>query len=226
MNTDNDWTTVRSCTRSMPTSSVWGGRSTGSRQMPSAFSGGGGPRDDDRATQRREYDRMNAEAEATIKAREARESKAKRDAATAKERDALALDSESSYPSLGGGPSTAAAPSKFATNFRDKVAAMAAREKEAEELRALADAAAAASAYLSDWAPTGLSAAAAAHRRRTLIGTRCFDDGVEDYDGPEEDFGDDNLSDISDHEENEPPANEEHNAHLGDIRRRNKNSLY
>ena len=103
---------------------------------------------------------------------------------------------------------------------------MAAREKEIEELRALADAAAAAASSEYNWAPTGLSTAAAAHRRRTLIGTRCFDDGPEDYDGPEEFDDIDDVSVISDHDEDAPPADEEQNAHLGDIRRRNKNSLY
>lgn len=218
MNT-NDWTTIRS--GGSAATQTWGSRSSAQpRQMPSAFGSG---MDDDRTNKRREQERANMEADAAIKAREAREVKAKREAAAAKDRDALALNSETSYPSLGS--NTVATPSKFATNFRDKVAAMAAREKEVEEMRALAAEAAAAESFSSNWVPTGLSAAAAAHRRRTLIGNRCFDDGIEDYDGPEEDFGDNEY--MSDNEDNEPPAdNGEHNAHLGDIHRRNKHSLY
>lgn len=209
------WTTVRSGAKN----SAWGSSSTQPRQMPSAFSGGGSRYyDDERTMKRREYERMNAETDAAIKSREAREAKEKRDAAAAKERDALALDSESSYPSLGG--NSVAAPSKFSTHFRDKVAAMVAREKEIEELRSLADAAALEAAS-DNWTPMGLSVSA--QRRRILIGTRCFDDGPEDYDGPEEDFGDNTCGD---EEEDENNGDEEHNAHLGDIHRRNKNSLY
>jgi hypothetical protein len=193
--------------------------------MPSAFSGG--DMGDDRVNRRREQDRANMEAESAIKAREAREARSARDAAAAKDRDALALNSETSYPSLGSNSNNTVAPSKFATNFRDKVAAMAAREKADEEMRALA----AEAEYESsaNWSPAGLSAAAAAHRRRTLIGNRCFDNGPEDYDGPEEDFGDNDISDNED--EGEGPStndtNEEFNAHLATTHRRgDKNSLY
>jgi hypothetical protein len=218
-NNDNEWTTVRS--------SAWGGGSRaqstvgsssafGSRQMPSAFSGRGGVADD-YVNRRREQDRMNAEAEAAIKAREARERREALEAVRAKERDALALNSETSYPSLGVGAAGAAKPTTT-LNFSRTVAAMAAREKAEEEERASAAAASLEYSSSSDagWVPTPLS-------RRRFIGTRCFDDGPEDYNGPEE-FDDDD--DVSVKEEEEEGTGE-FNAELAVTHRRgDKNGLY
>jgi hypothetical protein len=228
---DNGWTTVRSGAWAprTTTSSSFGTRQSSAfgssrsfsgqqREMPSAFSGRGG--DDDRVNRRREQDRMNAEVDAAIKAREARERREALDAARAKERDALALDSETSYPSLGG--AAAARPYASTLNFGRTVATMAAREKAEEEARAAAAAASLEYTSSSDagWIPTHRS-------RRRFIGTRCFDDGPEDYDGPEEDFGDYMSDDGNEEEDGAEEGTGEFNAELAVTHRRgNKNSLY
>jgi hypothetical protein len=211
-NNSNDWTTVRSGNRS----STWGQP----RQMPTAFSNGGGSRgmEDERAMHRR----ANAEAEAAVKAREARERREALEAARAKEKDATAFDSESAYPSLGAAAS--ARPHASTLNFGRTVAAMAAREKAEEEARAAAAAASLeyAGSYNDIYVPSAMT-------RRRFIGTRCFDDGPEDYDGPEEDFGDDvSVEDADDTEDaEEDNGTGEFNAELATTRRRgDKNGLY
>jgi hypothetical protein len=229
--TDNDWTTVRSGrTWNTPkTNSAFGSRgSDGARSMPAAFGAGGGSRrndtpTDDAAAARREYhNRMNAEAEAAIAMKAARERREAEEKARV-ERENMAFGSESSYPSLGG---AAAKSTTWPTmNYGRVVADRVARDKMEDEERALAAAASANSNF--DWMPSGLSSAAAAQRRRCLIGTRCFDDGPEDYDGPDEDYGDNDI--VSDHEgeEKEEEDSGEFNADLGVRRRRgDKNSLY
>ncbi len=215
---NNDWTTVRSG-GNPKTNSAFGSRTSNeSRSMPSAFSGrqtAASPA----AERYREYNRMNAEAEAALASKAAREKREAAERERAAERDALALTSEASYPSLGGG--AAAKPSTM--NYGRVVAERAALDKLEAEAREMA---AAASTSSFDWAPTGLSLGAA--KRRALIGTRCFDDGPEDYDGPEEDYGDNDI--VSDDEEEDAPPAEgegEYNADLAKTRRRgDKNSLY
>jgi hypothetical protein len=218
---NNDWTTVRNG-GNPKTNGAFGSRASNeTRSMPSAFSGrqaAASPA----AERYREYNRMNAEAEAALASKAAREKRERDEKARTAERDALALTSETSYPSLGGG---AAAAKRSTMNYGRVVAERAALDKLEAEARELA-AAAAATTSSFDWAPTGLSLGAA--KRRALIGTRCFDDGPEDYDGPEEDYGDNDV--VSDDEEEDAPPAEgdgEYNADLGARRRRgDKNSLY
>jgi hypothetical protein len=107
-------------------------------------------------------------------------------AAEATRTAALDFGSTNAYPTLGapaaGRPAARAAP---AMDFRAVAAAAAARED------ATVSATAAADAYAHEYALRRQAAAAAeAERLRrsrlTAIGTRCHDDGPEDYDGPEE----------------------------------------
>lgn len=70
-------------------------------------------------------------------------------------------------------------------NFRSVVAATAAREAE-ESVTAIA----AADAYEAEYTRRRQAYLIAESERRSrlaAIGTRCFDDGPEDYDGPDED---------------------------------------
>ncbi len=223
---NNDWTTVRG--GNPKTNSAFGSRTNNeSRSMPSAFGGGRQAAASPAAERYREYNRMNAEAEAALASKAAREKRETAERERAAERDALALTSETSYPSLGGGAAAAKPTTKPVMNYGRVVAERAALDKLEAEARELAAAAAATSSSF-DWAPTGLSLGAA--KRRALIGTRCFDDGPEDYDGPEEDFGDNDVGNDSDYEDEAPPEDDtagEFNADLGATRRRgDKNSLY
>jgi hypothetical protein len=184
-------------------------RTVGSRrpEAPAAFgrsSNGEGVSVD----KRREYDRANAEAEA---ARTYRDQKAKRDV-VAKEQSALAFASESAYPSLSGGGGTRAV-HNTTMNFSKTVADMAEREREAAILmqrdeEEVFDA--------DEFYASGI-------RRRAQLGTRCYDNGPSDYNGPEEieDEYDEGENDVED-EENAG----EFNAHLAAARRRGDNGIW
>lgn len=99
----------------------------------------------------------------------------------------LDITSMSAFPALGGAakpkPAPAAATKAAPLNFGAAAAAGAARDAE-ESVAATA----AADAYEAEYARRRQERlAAAAHRARlAAIGTRCYDDGPEDYDGPEE----------------------------------------
>ena len=94
--------------------------------------------------------------------------------------------SVNSYPTLGAPAGRTSAPThsvKPAMDFRAAAAAAAARED------ATVSATAAADAYAQEYARRRQAAAEAERVRRArlaAIGTRCHDDGPEDYDGPDE----------------------------------------
>lgn len=102
---------------------------------------------------------------------------------------ALDFASVNAYPTLGapsGRPQGPQARAKPAMDFRGAAAAAAARED------ATVSATAAADAYEEEYARRRRERLAAAEAERlrvarlAAIGTRCHDDGPEDYDGPEE----------------------------------------
>jgi hypothetical protein len=112
-------------------------------------------------------------------------------AAEATRTAALDFASTNAYPVLGAPagrsrPSASAAFQRPALDFRGAAAAAAARED------ATVSASAAADAYEEEYARRRRERLAAAeaerlrHARLAAIGTRCHDDGPEDYDGPEE----------------------------------------
>lgn len=193
------------------------GGSRGRRpEAPAAFgrAWGSGSGSSENADRRREHDRANAEAEA---ARAYREQKAKRDA-EAKERAALAFDSESAYPSLGGGSATRVQ-TNTTMNFSKTVADMAEREREAAIL--MQQSAAEETFDADEFYARGI-------RRRAQLGTRCYDNGPEDYDGPEEfeDEEDDYEEEEIDVNEDEDENNGEYNAELATTRRRGDKGVW
>ena len=100
---------------------------------------------------------------------------------------ALDFSSSTAYPSLTAAKPIATA-AKSGMNFRSVVAATAARDAE-ESVTAIA----AADAYEAEYTrrrQAYLIAESERRNRLAAIGTRCFDDGPEDYDGPEEDEDD------------------------------------
>ena len=203
-NNESEWRMVGGSRNRRPEAPAAFGRGWGSTEQPD---------------RRREHDRANAEAEA---ARAYREQKAKRDAA-AKEQTALAFESESAFPSLGGsGGSSSGGGARTQTNtkmnFSKTVADMAEREREAAIL--MQQQADAENAFDADeFYASGI-------RRRAKLGTRCYDAGPEDYDGPEE------YEDEDDYDEEEIEVNEddegagEFNAHLAATRRRGDNGVW
>lgn len=224
----SDWQTVG--TRS---SGGWGSGFGGARTLGSNKANGGsnafGRREDDTsefAARRRAHEAANAEAEATLRYRE---QKVKRDAeekARSAAAAATAFDSETSYPSLGGGAASAFKPiTKSTLQFKRTVADLKARE-EAAELAQLAASAEQREKESWDFMPQGL-------RQRRFIGNRCYDDGPEDHDGPEEeDMGTDPLNDAfceedaSDAEHEEEATNTEFNADLATTRRRGDHGVW
>ncbi len=164
----------------------------------------------------------NADAEAMVRFREQKAKREAEEKARAAYASATAFTSDASYPALGGGSSKAKPTTTL--QFKQTVVAMKAREEEAE---LAAQAVAADERTNWDFAPTGL-------RQRRFLTTRCYDDGPEDYDGPEE--GDDALNtgfmDEDDASEAEAEAEEgdegngEFNAELAAVRRRGDNGVW
>lgn len=182
-------------------------------EAPAAFGRAWGSNTSEQPDRRREHDRANAEAEA---ARAYREQKAKREAEV-KECAALAFDSESAYPSLGNN-SGARAQTITTMNFSKTVADMAEREREAAILMQQRTAAAEEAFDADEFYARGI-------RRRAQLGTRCYDNGPEDYNGPEE-FNDDEDEYEEESEVNEDEDNGEFNAHLAETRRRGDKGIW
>jgi hypothetical protein len=202
--------------------------------MPAAF--GGAERD--KRNERLEEQRARAAAEAERQRREARE-KAEADRALARRMD---FSNTEEYPSLGGSRSeTARAPTKVkpALDFRagaERGAILGAMQE--------AEAAAAAKQHaFASYVERMEAEERAAHRRRLAkITTRCFDDGFDEYEPPdeEEDYGSSGAAGAG-YDGEEMPAYEdddedvaaataegkaegEFNSHLAVIRRRGDKS--
>jgi hypothetical protein len=193
----SDWTTV---TR--------GGKADGfrgwQREAPEAF----GRKENPHAARRRE----EAAAEAARAEREKQEKKTAAATAKAKYEEATRFDSLESYPALGGRLTTPVA--NRAMDYSRTVATMAQREAEQKAAAEIEAAVIAERAALRHKRHMEQRAAMVLAPPR-YIGTRCFDDGPVDYDGPEEDEEDDGYeSPPPTMEEPEEADQGEFNAHL------------
>lgn len=147
----------------VPAPAAFGRRSTAGAPMPAAFGGAG---DDPRREQRRLEERARHEARA-------REEAERRAVSAAEEKHWAAVrdfSSEKEYPTLGG---RAPAPAKKAPTVWTTGPDETARPTPPKPLSAV-------DRILQ------ARAAATAAPRRPLITNRCYDDGPEDYDGPDE----------------------------------------
>jgi hypothetical protein len=156
--TSDGWTTV---SRSSP----FGRRTDAPAAMPSAFGGG-----DPRRQQRRDEERARAEA----RARDERDRRAAADAEAKRKAAVCDLTSEKEYPSLGGGGATPAA-TKKPLAWGATVTAAAARPASVKTLTTEEK-------WMADY-----YARQEETNRRLRVAAACYDDGPEDYDGPEED---------------------------------------
>ncbi len=201
-----------------------GWRTVPMRSMGGAAFGKKETKDDTEHAARRQ---ANADAEALVRFREQKAKREAEEKAHAEYASATAFTSDASYPALGGGASMAPKPKTTTTlQFKQTVAAMKAREEEAE----LAAQALTADEYTSsDFAPSGL-------RQRRFLAARCYDDGLEDYDGPEEEsdalntgFMDDDDASVGEGavDDNEAAAGDgEFNAELAAVRRRGDKGVW
>lgn len=123
----------------------------------------------------------------------------------------LSVKDKTAFPPLGGAKKASLTAKKhldFRTAAEHGATAAAVREKDEREYEA----------YMALHAPT--VATSAAHRARlSRIGNRSFDDGPEDYDGPEEDELLEDSEGAPAYEMDEAEAEAEFNAHLAVVRR-------